>query len=119
MRFIVLLALLLYTQCNKDKSPNFCTEEFVYGLNVTVKDANTGVLVTENITIIARDAEYEEQLITFEGIDNFLGAGERSGNYILEVNAKGYENYTSEIIYVDSDECHVIPQVLEITLKAN
>ena len=119
MRFIILLALILFTQCNEDKEPIFCTEEFVYGLNVTVKDANTSLFITENITIIAREDEYDEQLMTFEGMDNFLGAGERSGNYVLEITAEGYEDYSSEIIQVDSDECHVIPEVLEIILQPN
>ena len=117
MKFIILLTLFLFTQC-EDKEPIFCTEVFVYGLNVTVKDANTSSFITENITITARDGEYEEQL-TLEGIDYFLGAGERPGNYVLEITAEGYEDYTSEIIQVDSDECHVIPEVLEIVLQPN
>jgi predicted nucleic acid-binding Zn-ribbon protein len=112
----MLLALFLFTQCNEDKDPIFCTEEFVYGLNITVKDANTSSFITENITIIVRDGEYEEQLMTFEGNDNFLGAGERPGSYVLEITAEGYDSYTSEIIQVESDECHVIPEVLEILL---
>lgn len=119
MRFIILLALVLFTQCDQDKEPIFCTEEFVYGLNVTVKDANTNSIITENIAITARDGDFEEQLMTFEGIDHFLGAGERPGNYVLEITAEGYEDYTSEIIQVDSDECHVIPKVLEIMLQPN
>lgn len=65
MRFIVLLALFFFTQCNEDKEPIFCTEEFVYGLNVTIKDANTNSFITENIAIIAREGEYGEQLMTF------------------------------------------------------
>ncbi|MCB0461279.1 MAG: hypothetical protein R2816_08965 [Flavobacteriaceae bacterium] len=119
MRFIMISALFLFTQCNEDKEPIFCTEEFVYGLNVTVKDANTSSIITENITIIARDSEYEEQLMTFEDNNSFLGAGERPGSYVLEIIAEGYENYTSEIIQVDSDECHVIPGILEIILQPN
>ena len=119
MRFIILLALVLFTQCDEDKEPIYCTEEFVYGLNVTVKDANTSSFITENITITAKDGAYEEQLMTFEGIDHFLGAGERPGNYILEIIAEGFESYTSETVQVDSDECHVIPQVLEIILQPN
>ena len=119
MRFIMILALFMFTQCNEDKEPIFCTEEFVYGLNVTVKDANTSLFITENITIIARDGEYEEQLMTLEGNDNFLGAGERPGSYVLEITAEGYDSYTSEIIQVDSDECHVIPETVEIILQPN
>jgi hypothetical protein len=45
-----------------------------------------------------------------------LGAGERPGSYVLEITAEGYDSYTSEIIQVESDECHVIPEVLEILL---
>lgn len=48
-----------------------------------------------------------------------MGAGEQPGSYVLEITAEGYNNYISEIIQVDSDECHVIPEVLEIILQPN
>jgi len=119
MRFIVLFCLILMTQCDNDKDPILCTEEYVYGLSVTVKDANTNGIISENIIVTAREDEYEEQLMITEGIDNFFGAGERPGNYIIEVIADGYEDYTSEVIQVDANECHVIPEAIEIALQPN
>lgn len=117
MRFIGLFFLILLTQCDNDKDPILCTEEYVYGLSVTVKDANTSFTITENITVIANDGEYEEELMTDEDFGDFFGAGERPGNYIIEVIADGYEAYTSEVIQVDAGECHVIPEALEIVLQ--
>jgi hypothetical protein len=119
MRFIVLFCLILVTQCDKDKDPILCTDEFVYGLNITIKDANSSLIITENITITAHDDDYEEELMNFEEEDNFLGAGERPGSYIIEVIADGYEAYTTEVIQVEAGECHVIPEVLEIALQPN
>lgn len=119
MRFIALFCLILMTQCDKDKDPIICTEQYVYGLSVTVKDANTNLVLTENVTVTAKEGAYEEALMNIEGMDSFFGAGERAGNYIIEVTADGYQDYTSGIIRVGEDECHVIPEVLEIMLQPN
>lgn len=119
MRFIALFCLILMTQCDKDKDPIFCTEEFVYGLSVTVKDANTSLVITENVTVTANEGTYEEELMNIEGMDSFFGAGERPGNYIIEVTGDGYVDFTSEVIRVGSNECHVIPEVIEIMLQPN
>ena len=42
MKYIIVIALLLLTQCDDDNQIA-CTEQFVYGLNITVKDSNTDV----------------------------------------------------------------------------
>jgi len=107
------------TQCDKDKDPIICTEEFVYGLSVTVKDANTNAVITENIAVTAKEGAYEEELMNTEGMDSFFGAGERSGNYIIEVIADGYQDFISDVIRVGEDQCHVIPEILEIMLQPN
>jgi hypothetical protein len=49
----------------------------------------------------------------------FSGAWERSGNYIITVSKPGYQTYTSSVITVTSDVCHVIPQQIEVVLVAN
>jgi len=114
----MILAFIMLTQCDKDKE-TFCTEEFVYGLNVTVKDADSSLTLIENVTVTARDGQYAEPLMTSEGLDSFFGAGERAGNYIIEVTADGYEDYASELIRVGENECHVIPEAIEIMLQSN
>jgi len=46
-----------------------CTTIFVEGLRVTIKDANTDNIITEDITITATDGSYEENLMTIEDSD--------------------------------------------------
>ncbi len=118
MKYIIVIALLLLTQCNDDNQ-FACTEQFVYGLNITIKDSNTNTVITENITVIALDGDYEEQLMIIEGFDTFIGAGERPGNYSIEVTSLSYQTFNSEIIQVDADQCHVIPELVEINLIPN
>lgn len=95
-----------------------CTLEARAGLNVTVKDAETNNYLGLGTTVIATDGDYSETLGYMEGIvPSFAGAWEREGNYILTVSAEGYVTYVSETITVTSDECHVIPQQVEVLLQ--
>ncbi|MBT8272785.1 MAG: hypothetical protein KJO77_03195 [Bacteroidia bacterium] len=118
MKYLIVFALILLTQCESDNQV-ICTEQFVYGLNVIVKDAETAEIITDNISVVARDGNYEEELMNIEGFDAFIGAGERPGDYIIEVSSTAYQMFTSELIQVDADECHVIPQVVDIELIPN
>ncbi len=96
-----------------------CTQQFVYGLNITCKDASTNAVITEGLTVVAVDGSYEETLINDPGSSVFIGAGERAGNYIITVTSNAYETYTSQEIILEADECHVIPQSIEIVLQPN
>ena len=121
MRRFALLATLvvLMFSCNSDDSnPQNCTEVYVYGLNATFKDTNTQTIITDGITVTAKDGSYEEQLTRIENSDYFLGAGEREGTYIIEVTSDNYQSFISNPILVDKteDNCHVITQVLEFQL---
>lgn len=118
MKYLALFLFILLTQC-KDDNHIICTEQFVYGLNVTVKDAITNEIVTEGIVVIARDGTYEEELMNIDSFDTFIGAGERPGNYTLEVTSLNYELFTSDVIQVGADECHVIGESVEILLQPN
>ncbi|MEM7186302.1 MAG: carboxypeptidase-like regulatory domain-containing protein [Bacteroidota bacterium] len=115
--FTILLLLLSMISCKNDddSSGRFCTLEFVYGLSVQVRDVDTGGIILNNITVTAIDGSYEEELAF--NFDTYIGAGERPGNYTLEVRADGYQDFTSEVIRVGADECHVIPEFVEITLE--
>jgi hypothetical protein len=118
MKYFLFALFLILNQCGDNNDDQvFCTEQYVYGLNVTLKDANTNTIISENITIVAKDESYEETLMNIDGMDSFFGAGERSGNYIIEVTSNSYQTYTSEIIRVDEDICHVIPESIEIILQ--
>lgn len=93
-----------------------CTEEFVYGLNIYVEDAQTNQALNQGITVIAVDDDYEETLMFIEGGNSFVGAGEREGVYILEVSAIGYQTFISDEIILEHDGCHVIPQIIDVDL---
>ncbi len=118
MKKIFLIAVVLtMLGCKKDDGIA-CTLEARAGLNVTVKDANTNNYLGIGTTVIATDGNYSETLQFMEGIiPTFAGAWEREGGYILTVSAEGYVTYVSETIAVTSDECHVIPQQIEILLQ--
>jgi len=120
MKFLIytLLCFSLFS-CNSsdDDAQVVCTEEFVYGLSVQVRDATTNGIIVNNITVTAKEGSYTEELKFL--FDTFLGAGERAGNYTLMVVADGYENFTSEVITVSEDECHVIGESVSIRLQPN
>jgi hypothetical protein len=114
---LLIVAVLSILGCKKDDGIA-CTMEARAGLNVTVKDAVTNNYLGIGTTVVATDGTYSETLEYMEGIiPTFAGAWEREGNYILTVLAEGYATYVSETITVTSDECHVIPQQIEVLLQ--
>ncbi|WP_353777395.1 carboxypeptidase-like regulatory domain-containing protein [Winogradskyella sp. 3972H.M.0a.05] len=122
----ILCLLLVFTivfSCNNDDDNNgdqvICTLVFVYGLDVTIIDSSTNAEITEDITVTAIDGTYQEPLMRVDNSGRFFGAGERAGNYTIEVTGEGYQTFTSEVIEVTADQCHVIPQVLEFTITPN
>ncbi|NCT17710.1 MAG: hypothetical protein COZ75_02515 [Flavobacteriaceae bacterium CG_4_8_14_3_um_filter_34_10] len=115
---LLFCVLLLFVSCNSDTNGIPCTEEARAGLNVTVRDAQTTNYLGIGTTIVATDGTYSETLQFIEGIiPSFAGAWEREGNYTLTVSAQGFTTFVSETITVASDECHVIPQQVEISLQ--
>lgn len=92
-----------------------CTDVVVPGLNVTVKDG--GITLTSGVTVTATDGEYIEQLVLSTDQNQYLGAWERGGDYIITVTGEGYQPYTSETITVTSDECHVITEEVTVNLS--
>ncbi|MCH7525045.1 MAG: hypothetical protein IIC74_08555 [Bacteroidetes bacterium] len=119
MKYAFLIFIFFLTACKEDDNEIICTTEFVYGLNITVKNADTNMIITEGITVIATDGNFEEQLMNMVGSDSFVGAGERAGNYVIEITSSNYQTYISEVIVIDEDVCHVIPKVLEVLLQPN
>lgn len=122
IKFLIPLSVLLFciTSCNTDDDNVkglFCTEQFVYGLNVSLIDATTLNPITTAIEIIATDGDYEETLITSSSIGSFFGAGEREGTYVITVTSANYQTYVSEPISVSADRCHVIPENIQISLQ--
>ncbi|MDZ7612767.1 MAG: hypothetical protein U5K51_02825 [Flavobacteriaceae bacterium] len=116
--FLSFLPLVILSTCEDDDDNQImCTEEARAGLNVTVSlgtmSSNTG----EGVTVLATDGSYTETLTYYNAQDPiFSGAYERSGNYILTISKEGYQTYTSGVISVTRDECHVIQQKIHVVL---
>jgi hypothetical protein len=116
----VLVIFLSLLNCGSDDySSTVCTDVFVYGLEVTVRDAQSGALITEGITVTAREDAYEEQLVNISQLDYFFGAGERPGTYIIEISGTNYETFISEAVKVTADNCHVETEILEYSIIPN
>ena len=118
MRFFLLAAVLSsgLVACG-----GACTDEFRFGLTVSVVDSQTGAALC-NAVVTATDGSYSETLKTVGQLLNaevgnqcvLYGAGERAGTYTLDAKAEGRESRTTGII-VFHDACHVVPR--DVTLK--
>lgn len=119
MKPFLLICFLLFLSCKTDNDVGIpCTTEAAAGLNVTVKDAETEQFLYDEASVVAVDGSYSETLTLIGGVSPvFIGAWEREGSYIITVTHKGYTTYVSEVITVVSDECHVIPRFLEVSLQ--
>ena len=123
MKKIILLLfcvpLLLASTC-EDDDQIFCTTEAVAALNVSVSLGESSSFATDGITVVATDGNYSETLVVNDATNPvFVGAYERQGNYIITVSKDGYQTYTSEIIPITRDECHVIPEQIHVILVPN
>lgn len=117
---LICMPLLMVSSCDNDDEQIYCTQQFVYGLNVVVLDATTGNPIFQDIEVKATDGSYNEILELIPGLEySFAGAGERPGTYIITVTKSGYQIYTSELTIITRDECHVIPQSLTVNLQSN
>ncbi|MDE3003080.1 MAG: carboxypeptidase-like regulatory domain-containing protein [Gemmatimonadota bacterium] len=99
--------------------PIVCTEQFVYGLNVTVLDQSTGAAIAADATMTLHQGTYEEVVTDSWDGTTLSGAGERPGIYAVTVEHPGYQTWTLAGVVVTADECHVIPVSLTAELVPN
>lgn len=93
-------------------SGKICTAQFVYGLNVSVRDSATGADLSSGSTVVVRDGNFVDSLTTpYPGSPYgiFSSAGERAGTYSVTVRRAGYRTWTRTGVAVTADECHVRP----------
>ena len=92
-----------------------CTEQYTYGINITVVDSATGFPPSE-ATLLARSATFTDSVgpiaRTPMGVDipaylTLSTAGERPGVYSVVVRSPGYRDWTRTGIRVAKDQCHV------------
>jgi predicted nucleic acid-binding Zn-ribbon protein len=107
---------LIFSCDSEDDGQILCTTEAVAGLNVQVKDAETNEILTEGVLVIAQEGEYSEILMNIEQSSAFIGAWERMGDYTITVSKVGYQTYTTDVISVETDVCHVIPEIVQVAL---
>ena len=118
--FLLFSIFFVTTSCQDNDDQIYCTQQFVYGLNVIVLDATTGNPIFQDIEVKAIDGTYQEILELVPGLEYaFVGAGERAGVYVVTITKAGYQTYTSAPIILTRDECHVIPQSLTVNLQSN
>ena len=118
---LLLMPVLMNTGCEKEKTYDegiICTLQAVSGLTVNVRLQNSTNLQATGITVIAKDGAYTEVLEGYTSSNEiiFSGAIERKGNYVITVAKMGYKTYTSNVVTVAADSCHVIPQIVNVFL---
>jgi hypothetical protein len=104
-----------------------CTDEFVFGLNITVVDSATADPPSE-ATLLARSGTFTDSVgprAPFQWVANgplvliLSTAGERAGLYSITVRSPGYRDWTRTGIRVTANECHVNPVNLTARLQPN
>ncbi len=90
-----------------------CTLEFRYGINLSLVDQAGDEIDGATVTLI--DGAYNEVMEELQP-GQYVGAGERGGNYTMIIDAEGFESLTITNIVIDEDECHVIPESFDVTL---
>jgi len=120
-RFIPFLALLVFTTyaCSDDddNAPQPCTDEVAPALKVIVVNAATAATLGAGITVTATDGTYIDELDYVAEVNEFRGADERAGTYIVTVTGTGYDPYVSQPVTVTEDECHVLTQTVNVALQ--
>ncbi|HUQ20098.1 MAG TPA: hypothetical protein VM099_10845 [Gemmatimonadaceae bacterium] len=114
--FIVVAAALLQS-CTSPFDGTICTDQFVYGLNVTVLDSIT-LSPPAKATLLARSGAFADSVgprapfpLSNGGPPMLIlsTAGERAGVYDITVKAPGYRDWTKNAVTVTADVCHVNP----------
>jgi hypothetical protein len=122
-RALLALSAFALGACDSlDSRPVFCTDNFVWGLHVTVQDSATGTPSASGAQLIARDGAYADTSAyppNRPDLDNLplVAAGEREGTYRVTVRTAGFVDWERSDIVVTSDECHVRPVALTARLK--
>lgn len=121
MSYAVRCAAVLVTLATAACAPGMgavCTDEFAYGLTVTVTDAVTGDRICDAV-VTATDGDHEETLEALLGDECvYIGAGERAGTYRVQAVKDGFAAAAAEGVVVAEDECHVIGEQVTLELAA-
>ena len=86
-------------------APRSCTTEFVYGIAVSVIDAETRAPVTEGLSGVTVEDGLTAQMDVAGNV--LLGAGENEGIHAVVITATGYDLWTRNGVRVEGGPCHV------------
>lgn len=95
-----------------------CTTEARPGLSVTVRDAVSGLAVTSDVEVVARDGAYADTArssLIASGV--YVLAIERRGTYDVTVVHPAYRRWTRSNVVVGADQCHVRTVSLVVLLQ--
>ena len=105
------LLLLLTTACSESF---FCTDDIRPAVEVEVRDRVTHDFLSITPRGVVREGTFQDSLrvggTTGENpprVTRLLGADERTGRYVVQVEADGYQPWDTAGIRVTADECHV------------
>ena len=116
-------SVLAFGACDAlDSQPVYCTENFVWGLQVTVQNSATGAPSASGAQLVARDGVYADTSSfppNRPDLENqpLVGAGEREGTYTVTVRKDGFLDWERTNVVVTADECHVRPVALTAPLE--
>ena len=101
-----------------------CTDNIVWGLNVTVQDSVTGAPAASGARLIVRDGTHADTASQPVGHVNpdsgtLRAAEERPGVYGVTVEKEGFLTWqrTGIVVTMDDYDCHVVPVHLVARLR--
>jgi hypothetical protein len=103
-----------------DSLATTCDAVFIFGVAVTVEDSASGQSTASGAQLIVRSGSYADSMsIPADRPDldaaPLLGAGERTGVFILTVRKSGFHDWVRSGVRVAGDECH--PRTTELVAK--
>jgi hypothetical protein len=116
------LPLILFAAgCDEGSlSPVACTEQFVFGLQLEVREADVGAPAAQGAVATVTDGGYVEVVAgPLSGRPDalfLLAAGERAGTYDIEVTRDGFEAWDTTGVVVEEDICHVLTEQVPVFL---
>lgn len=122
-RGLLTLFAFVFGACDAlDSPPVYCTDNFVWGLQVEVQDSVASAPSASGAQLIARDGAYADTASyppSRPDLDNLplVAAGERAGTYTVTVTKAGFIDWERSNVVVTADECHVQPVALTARLR--
>jgi len=115
LKYPMLAAGLLASTLTACQDPGVvCTADIRPAVEVEVRDAVSGEHLSVTPRGVARDGAFEDSLRVGSTtlsipplIVTMVGADERAGTYLVQLEAEGYQPWDTSGVVVTGDECHV------------